>query len=207
MSKALDYLLEARPEAMNSYFSFLKEAGKSLDPKTRCIISVITKVDNQTEAGLRQYLKRALKAGVTPDEITDALLLAFPTLGLTKILWAFDIILGMELDEFKIKNTVKETEWHRLENVSKIEDGTQVVSVKTRPLFVVRNGKNIQVFDTVCPHRSHCMKEDDVTGNILRCPAHGQTFDLKTGQNLSDDGSNLTRLESKIENEELYIYI
>jgi nitrite reductase/ring-hydroxylating ferredoxin subunit/alkylhydroperoxidase/carboxymuconolactone decarboxylase family protein YurZ len=207
MSKALDYLLQVRPDAMNSYFSFLKEAGKSLDPKTRSIISVITKVDNQTEAGLKQYLKRAIKAGVTPDEIVDALLLAFPTLGLTKILWALDIILGMELQEFEVENLVSNTEWQRLAAVSEINEGAQVMSLNQRALFIVKSGDSFQVFDTVCPHRSHRMNEENVTDNVLKCPGHGQTFDLTTGRNLSDSGSNLIRFESKIENNELYVYI
>ena len=56
MSDALSYLIKARPEAMTAYFSFLKDTGKYLDPKTRSLISVITKIDAQTERGLRQYL-------------------------------------------------------------------------------------------------------------------------------------------------------
>jgi len=51
MSDALEYLIKARPEAMAPYFKFLKEAGKHLDPKTRALISVITKVHSQTENG------------------------------------------------------------------------------------------------------------------------------------------------------------
>ena len=57
MSDALSYLLKARPEAMGHYFSFLKDAGKHLDPKTRDLISVITKVHVQTERGFKQYLE------------------------------------------------------------------------------------------------------------------------------------------------------
>ena len=112
MSKALDYLLHARPKAMQQYFGFLKEAGRHLDSKTRAIISVITKVDNQTEAGFRQYLHRAMQAGVTADEILDALLLAFPTLGLTKITWAMDLLLEMDLPEFRLENLERQGHWH-----------------------------------------------------------------------------------------------
>ena len=43
MSVALNYLAKARPEAMGHYFVFLKDCGKSLDPKTRALISVITR--------------------------------------------------------------------------------------------------------------------------------------------------------------------
>jgi hypothetical protein len=51
MSDALDYLVKARPNAMQPYFKFLKEAGKHLDPKTRALLSVITKAGSQTEKG------------------------------------------------------------------------------------------------------------------------------------------------------------
>ena len=101
MSDALTFLVKARPEAMGHYFAFLKDAGKHLDPKTRDLISVITKVHSQTERGLRQYLKRALRDGCTPAEVLDALLMAFPALGLAKIVWAVDVILAMDLPEFR----------------------------------------------------------------------------------------------------------
>ena len=60
MSDALTFLVKARPEAMGHYFRFLKDAGSRLEPKTRSLISVITKVHSQTERGLLQYTKRAL---------------------------------------------------------------------------------------------------------------------------------------------------
>ena len=101
MSDALNYLLKARPDALGHYFAFLKDAGKHLDPKTRNLISVITKVHAQTDRGLRQYLRRALREGCTPVEVIDALLMAFPALGLAKIIWAVDVILDMKLPEFQ----------------------------------------------------------------------------------------------------------
>ena len=52
MSRGLKFLTDARPEAMASYFAFLKDNGSRLDPKTRSLISVITKVFAQTEKGL-----------------------------------------------------------------------------------------------------------------------------------------------------------
>ena len=61
MSDALNYLLKARPETLGHYFAFLKDTGKYLDPKTRNLISVITKVHAQTDRGFRQYLGRALR--------------------------------------------------------------------------------------------------------------------------------------------------
>ena len=63
MSDALNYLVKARPDAVGHYFAFLKACGTQLDPKTRNLISVISKVHAQTERGLRQYLGRALREG------------------------------------------------------------------------------------------------------------------------------------------------
>ncbi len=70
MSDALTYLLKARPGPMEHYFKFLKEAGGSLDPKTRGLISVITKVHSQTARGVKQYVKRALADFRTPRPLT-----------------------------------------------------------------------------------------------------------------------------------------
>ena len=112
MSDALDYLAQARPEAIGHYLAFMKDAGKHLEPKTRDLISVITKVHAQTERGFRQYLKRALRDGCTPMEILDALLMAFPALGLTKIVWAVDLILAMDLPEFQPGAMGAAGAWH-----------------------------------------------------------------------------------------------
>ena len=114
MSAALDYLVKARPDAVGHYFAFLKACGRHLDPKTRNLISVITKVDAQTERGFRQYLGRALREGCTPMEVLDALLMAFPTLGLAKIVWAVDIILAMNLPDFRPEALSGQGEWHDL---------------------------------------------------------------------------------------------
>jgi nitrite reductase/ring-hydroxylating ferredoxin subunit/alkylhydroperoxidase/carboxymuconolactone decarboxylase family protein YurZ len=102
MSNALDFLAKARPEAMGHYFAFLKDCGRHLDPKTRNLISLITKVHAQTERGFRQYLKRALREGCTPTEVLDALLMAFPALGLTRIVWAIDQLLALQLPGFEL---------------------------------------------------------------------------------------------------------
>ena len=118
MSDALNYLVKARGDALGHYFAFLKECGKHLDPKTRNLISVITKVDAQTERGFKQYLGRALREGCTPMEVLDALLMAFPTLGLAKIVWATDIILAMDLPEFQPGALGAKGEWHDVMAVS-----------------------------------------------------------------------------------------
>lgn len=182
MSDALDYLLKARPEAMGHYFKFMAEAGRHLDPKTRSLISVITKVHAQTEAGFRQYLKRALRDGARPAEILDALLMAFPTLGLTRIVWAIDVLQAMNLPEFRLDALTGSRDWHVVAPVEEFALGeTARLAVAGQPLFVHRNDVGFHVYDAHCPHRSTPIPDGSVKGARIVCPKHGWEFDARSG--------------------------
>jgi nitrite reductase/ring-hydroxylating ferredoxin subunit/alkylhydroperoxidase/carboxymuconolactone decarboxylase family protein YurZ len=199
MSDALNYLLKARPEAMTHYFAFLKDAGKHLDPKTRDLISVITKVHAQTERGFRQYLGRALRDGCTPMEVLDALLMAFPALGLAKIVWAVDIILAMDLPEFKPEVMSSKGQWHDVMAAAELKTGeVQRVDCDGRGLFVYRDKKNIRVYDSRCPHQSTNIPHLALDGLTLTCPKHEWAFDVSTGECIKKGDSPLRRWESKV---------
>ncbi len=199
MSDALTYLVKARPEAMTHYFAFLKDAGKHLDPKTRDLISVITKVHSQTERGFRQYLGRALRDGCTPREVLDALLMAFPALGLAKIVWAVDIILAMDIPEFKPEAMAHVGEWHDLMPASGAKAGeVQRVDCDGRSLFVYRDSKGISVYDSRCPHQSTDIPHLALNGHTLTCPKHKWAFDVTTGACIKKGDSPLRRWESKV---------
>lgn len=198
MSKALKYLSEARPEAMSAYFAFLKNNGSSLDEKTRALISIITKVANQTESGLLQYTKKALKGGVTQDEVLDALMMAFPALGLTKILWAVDILL-----EEKVlgatDSAVSKEGWRELGKIDEFLDKqTSVKDVAGNPVFVTRDSQDIRVFDARCPHHDSNLSHAVIKAGEVECPLHGWRFDLNTGQCVRG-GRDLREREVKIE--------
>ena len=199
MSDALDYLLKARPEALGHYFKFLKDCGKHLDPKTRNLISVITKVHAQTERGFRQYLGRALREGCTPPEVLDALLMAFPTLGLAKIVWAVDIILDMKLPGFDPDSWASEGEWHDLMAAAEVCAGEVTrVECDGRGLFVYRDAKGLHVYDSRCPHQSTDIPHLALTGTTLTCPKHQWTFDVRSGECIDKGDSPLIRWESKV---------
>ena len=201
MSDALNYLVKARPEAMTHYFAFLKDAGKHLDPKTRDLISVITKVHAQTERGFRQYLGRALRDGCTPMEVLDALLMAFPALGLAKIVWAVDIILAMDLPEFKPEAMSSKGQWHDVMAAAELKAGeVQRVDCDGRGLFVYRDKKDIRVYDSRCPHQSTNIPHLALDGLTLTCPKHEWAFDVSTGECIKKGNSPLRRWESKVVN-------
>lgn len=183
MSDALDYLLKVRPEAMGHYFRFLKEAGRHLDPKTRSLISVITKVHAQTEAGFRQYVRRALNDGAQPAEVLDALLMAFPALGLTRIVWAVDVLLKMNLPEFRADVLTGRTGWHAIGALDQFEAGkTARIDVDGVPLLVHRTDDGVRVYDAHCPHQATLLADDAVTGTRLVCHKHGWEFDVLDGR-------------------------
>ncbi|MDA0223790.1 MAG: Rieske 2Fe-2S domain-containing protein [Proteobacteria bacterium] len=201
MSDAMNYLLKARPDAMGAYFKFLKGAGTHLDPKTRDLISVITKVDVQTENGLKQYLSRALRNGCTPNEIIDALLMAFPTLGLAKIIWAVDIILAMDISDFAIDALNETTEWHDLGALDGFADGQATyIKIDYRSLFVFRKGETIRVYDSTCPHQVTNIPELAICENHLTCPKHAWKFDLETGDCIEKGNHPLKSFEARVEN-------
>ena len=199
MSDALNYLLKTRPEALGHYFAFLKDAGKHLDPKTKNLISVITKVHSQTERGLRQYLRRALREGCTPREVLDALLMAFPALGLTKILWAVDVILDMNIPEFRLESMANPDQWHDVMASAGVKDGEVTrAECEGRGLFIYRDNKVYRVYDSRCPHRSTNLPELALKGTILTCPKHQWEFDVKSGDCIKIGNRPLKHIDSKV---------
>jgi nitrite reductase/ring-hydroxylating ferredoxin subunit len=186
---------------MTAYFTFLKEGGKHLDPKTRSLISVITKIDSQTEGGLRQYLPRALRDGATPDEILDAILTAFPTLGLAKTVWAIDILLDMDIPEFRTELLGVEAEWHDLIAWDDVqdEDITYVENCDGRSIFIYRSGDDCQVYDSRCPHQVTNIPHLALSGTRLTCPKHQWAFDVTTGECVEKGTRPLRQFDSRIE--------
>jgi len=208
MSNALNYLIKARPDAMKAYFTFLKESGKHLDPKTRSLISVITKIDSQTERGLRQYLPRALRDGASPHEILDAILMAFPTLGLAKIVWAIDILLDMDIPEFRMDLLDAESGWHDLIDWDEVGDGaiTYVEDCDGRSVFIYRSGNDCRVYDSRCPHQVTDIPHLALSGMQLTCPKHQWAFDVSSGECVAKGSRPLKLFDSKITQGRLLAY-
>jgi nitrite reductase/ring-hydroxylating ferredoxin subunit/alkylhydroperoxidase/carboxymuconolactone decarboxylase family protein YurZ len=199
MSKALSYLVKARPDAVGHYFAFLKACGTRLDPKTRDLISVITKVHAQTERGFRQYLGRALREGCTPAEVLDALLMAFPALGLAKIIWAVDIILEMDLPEFQPAALGATGEWHDVMAVKGFKVGqTTRVECDGRGLFVHRRDDGWRVYDSRCPHQTTNIPDLALSGDTLTCPKHEWAFDIRSGDCIRKGDCPLKQWDSKV---------
>ena len=207
MSDALNYLVKARPEAMTSYFTFLKKAGDHLDTRTRDLISVITKVAVQTEPGFRQYLTRALRNGATPNEVLDALMMAFPVLGLAKIVWATDILLSMDIPEFRPENLDAPAGWHDISPMDEVRDGeVSFFECDGRHVFVYRTADDIRVYDSRCPHQVTDIPHLALEGTRLTCPKHQWAFDIQSGECVEVGNRPLRRFDHKVEDDRLRGY-
>lgn len=207
MSDALNYLVKTRPEAMTSYFTFLKKAGDHLDTRTRDLISVITKVAVQTEGGFKQYLTRALRNGATPNEIIDALLMAFPVLGLAKIVWATEILLEMDIPEFRPENLDAVPKWHDVAAEAEVPmSEVSFYEAGGRHVFVYRTEEDIRVYDSRCPHQVTDIPHLALEGKRLTCPKHHWAFDIESGECVKVGNRPLRRFEHKVDNGRLSAY-
>jgi nitrite reductase/ring-hydroxylating ferredoxin subunit/alkylhydroperoxidase/carboxymuconolactone decarboxylase family protein YurZ len=205
MSDALNYLIAVRGDALGHYFKFLKDTGKHLDPKTRNLISVITKVYSQTEPGFKQYLMRALREGCSPMEVVDALLMAFPALGLAKIVWATEILLEMDMPEFSPELINSLPQWREIVAVAEVADGeVKRVDCGVRTVFVYRDGEAFKVYDSHCPHQVTNIPHLALDGMTLTCPKHLWKFDIRSGACIDKGKHPLKAFETKVEDGRLF---
>lgn len=63
-------------------------------------------------------------------------------------------------------------------------DGEVVVSTDEGSLVVCRIGSSVVAYQATCPHRGAPLADAQREGAVLRCPWHGATFDLRTGERL-----------------------
>jgi nitrite reductase/ring-hydroxylating ferredoxin subunit len=172
---------------MGAYFDFLKDNGSRLDPKTRALISVITKVAVQTEGGLVQYTRRALAAGASAEEILDALMMAFPALGLSRIVWAVDILIAHGFEGF----ADAAPDGDGGEPAAALDAGElaalpeqQVVrrDAGGRPLLLFREGETVRAYKAYCAHQGMLLMASGCKGRRVTCAQHGWTFELPDGR-------------------------
>ena len=130
-----------------------------------------------------------------------ALLTAFPTLGLAKIVWAVDIILSMEINDFAVEALNGAEAWHDLGAAVDFPDGeARRITAGYRAVFVWRRGDALRVYDSTCPHQVTNIPELAICDNHLTCPKHNWKFDLETGDCIEKGDQPLKTFEARIEN-------
>ena len=142
-----------------------------------------------------------------PIEILDALLMAFPTLGLAKIVWATEILLEIDIPEFRPENIGAAPRWHDLMAASDVADReTARIDCDGRGLFVYRQDGTYRVYDSRCPHQVTNIPHLALHGTELTCPKHHWKFDVTTGECTAVGDRPLKQFEHKVENGTLFAY-
>jgi nitrite reductase (NADH) small subunit len=108
------------------------------------------------------------------------------------------------------------TEWTSIGNKSNfpVDLGTRVkVKDKQIAVFNLNNGTQWYASQNLCPHDKRMVLSRGLTGSVedkptVICPLHKRTFDLNTGESLTDSAcGNLITFPIKIEDDELFILV
>ena len=78
------------------------------------------------------------------------------------------------------------TNWIEVGAADAVPDGAmQEVQVGDRTVLLARLGETYYATQARCPHLRAHLAKGKLDGKIVRCPAHGSTFDVTTGRNLA----------------------
>jgi alkylhydroperoxidase/carboxymuconolactone decarboxylase family protein YurZ len=81
----LAILSRRRGEVTQAYLALLGQLGRSLEPKTKQLVLLALQTTQGSTRALRRHVPRALAAGATVDEVVDAVTMALPIAGLTRV--------------------------------------------------------------------------------------------------------------------------
>ncbi|MDA0336395.1 MAG: Rieske 2Fe-2S domain-containing protein [bacterium] len=211
----LQWLSRQRPEAMQHLLAFFRESGRHLDPKTRFLISIVTKVVNLSERGLRQYIPRALREGATPDEILDAILCAYPAAGLTNVIDAVQVLRALDLEaapDGELPHTGPagnpSPQWQVMGRVRDLAPGTaMVVAAAERSVAVYNVDGTFHATDNTCLHQGAELGCGILRGATITCPLHGWQFDVTTGACLTHADRQVQSLPVRIKDDEIHVLL
>lgn len=217
-SRGLEYLKQVRPAAVEHLLKFFGESGKHLEPKTRFLISIVTKVINFSPRGLEQYVKRALKEGATLDEILDAVLCAYPCAGLTRVVDAVDVILDLGLGELSSPpapaTSAPEPRWVRVADAAELEVGQALhVQAGAFEIAVFNVQGRLVAIDHLCPHKQGPLANGlvaasaDGSSAVVSCPLHNWKFDLSSGESVNHPGARVRTYSVRLSHNDIEVLI
>lgn len=98
LPKRFKKFTEDYPDVAGAYEALGTAVHKAgpLDEKTRALIKLAISTGARLEGAVHSHTRKALKAGVTADELRHAVMLALPTIGLPSTMaalsWVDDIL-------------------------------------------------------------------------------------------------------------------
>jgi len=205
----LQWLSRERPEAMQHLLSFFKESSRHLDAKTRFLISIVTKVVNLSERGLRQYIPRAIREGATSDEVLDAILCAYPAAGLTNVIDAVQVFRSLDLEGSSAPaDSASDQEWVTVSRAADLVPGiATVVDAGRRSVALFNVDGALHALDNICLHQGAELGCGRLAGSVITCPLHGWQFDVTTGACLTQPGQQVQSFPVRVEDGAVQVLI
>ena len=191
----LQWLSRERPEAMQHLLAFFRESGRHLDPKTRFLISIVTKVVRLSPRGLRQYIPRAMREGASRDEILDAILCAYPAAGLTNVLDAVQVLRDLDLDapaSTAAPGDARDAAWITVARVEDVPPGAAAaVEARGQRVAIYNVNGTFHATANACLHQGGELGCSLLDGHIVTCHRHGWSFDVTNGACLTRPGEQV----------------
>ena len=99
-----------------------------------------------------------------------------------------------------------------LESVENLHDGySRCFKLDGRQLLLVQSSGHTRLLPIQCPHERSSLKKAKLTDGEIRCPKHGISFDLESGQAIGGevvaDVAPLQPVGYSIQNGDLGVYL
>jgi nitrite reductase (NADH) small subunit/3-phenylpropionate/trans-cinnamate dioxygenase ferredoxin subunit len=98
------------------------------------------------------------------------------------------------------------SEFIKVAKVSDIAPGkSKVVELNGRQVVIFNQNGKYAAIDNFCPHKGAPLNEGVFMGTMVICPWHSWTFDLGSGNCITNPRVKVSCFEVKVENEELFL--
>jgi toluene monooxygenase system ferredoxin subunit len=79
------------------------------------------------------------------------------------------------------------------------------VVVAGKPILLAHVGGRVCAYEDRCPHQAVRLSEGQLDRNLLRCAAHGWTFDLSSGFGVNPEQARLRRYEVRVDGDDVFV--
>lgn len=86
--------------------------------------------------------------------------------------------------------------------------GSRKVLIDDLEIAILKNANNeIFAVENRCPHKNGALSEGIIHESNVTCPLHNWVIDLKTGSPKGEEANCVTKYETKVENNIIYLNI
>jgi len=88
------------------------------------------------------------------------------------------------------------------------QGGKKIVEINGIPIAVFNLANKFYAIENICPHQAGSLGDGElIDGNVIVCPRHAWTFNVKTGINTKFDSIKVNSFPTIVENGDVKIVI